>query len=132
MRWLDRTICWVADHPWKFILLLLAFYLIIDLSRMAMAEPHEDCDCDPDLVAYALPDIAGGPGCGYTGCDWMDGDVDILDMVELFMRWGPCPVDLQCCRGDIDQDGEVGISDLLLLLGHWGQPPWTFQRCHPL
>ena len=46
-----------------------------------------------------------------------DGAVDLEDLLELLVHWGPCPPP---CPADVDGDGTVGIQDLLLLLIHWG------------
>ena len=45
-----------------------------------------------------------------------DGQVGIVDFLDLLSAWGPNPGH----PADIDGDGEVGIVDFLLLLGNWG------------
>ena len=78
------------------------------------------------MIAYALPDIAGGPGNGNP----MDGIVNVQDFLKLISVWGPCPPG-ECCLGDINRDRVVDVQDYLLLLGHWGLHPKDFERCHP-
>ena len=48
-----------------------------------------------------------------------DGDVGILDFLQLLGAWGPCTG----CPEDIDGDDEVGILDFLALLEAWGSCP---------
>jgi polyhydroxybutyrate depolymerase len=45
-----------------------------------------------------------------------NGDVGVVDLVELITAWGPCPG----CPADLDQDGDVGVSDLVELVLAWG------------
>ena len=50
-----------------------------------------------------------------------DGEVGIIDFLELLGAWGPCPDPCPpFCFGDSDGDCQVGITDFLLLLGNWG------------
>ncbi len=44
-----------------------------------------------------------------------DGQVGVVDLLELLAQWGPCVG----CSADLDHDGVVSISDFLLLLGNW-------------
>jgi hypothetical protein len=45
-----------------------------------------------------------------------DGDVGVLDFLQLLAAWGPCPG----CPEDLDGDDVVGILDFLALLAAWG------------
>jgi len=49
-----------------------------------------------------------------------DGFVNIVDLLEMFMNWGPCPPG---CPWDLNGDGEVGIMDVLQLFSIWGICP---------
>jgi len=47
-----------------------------------------------------------------------DGIVDVLDLLQIILEWGPCPpVD---CSSDADGNGVVDIEDLLVVLSAWG------------
>jgi hypothetical protein len=55
-------------------------------------------------------------------CPWDlsgDGTIRIIDLLQFFVDWGPCPG----CIADFDGNGNVGVSDLLELLAHWGGCP---------
>ncbi len=45
-----------------------------------------------------------------------DGNVGIVDFLDLLAAWGTDPGG----PPDFDGDGDVGITDLLQLLGAWG------------
>lgn len=49
-----------------------------------------------------------------------DGDVGILDFLDVLAHWGPCEAP---CPTDVIPDGDVGINDLLALLAAWGPCP---------
>jgi bacillopeptidase F len=48
-----------------------------------------------------------------------DGDVGVLDFLEMLAAWGPNPGH----PADVDGDGQVTISDVLILLANWGPCP---------
>ena len=48
-----------------------------------------------------------------------DGVVNVLDLIELVMSFGPC----EGCPADFDGDGDVDAADLAQLLGAWGICP---------
>ncbi len=48
-----------------------------------------------------------------------DGEVGIIDFLDLLGHWGPCPA-TGACPWDLNRDGDVGINDFLGLLGDWG------------
>jgi hypothetical protein len=48
-----------------------------------------------------------------------DGDVGIVDFLQMLADWGPCGG----CPADTDGDGDVGVQDFLGLLAHWGPCP---------
>ncbi len=52
---------------------------------------------------------------GYPDFD-CNAVVDVVDLLELLGKWGPCP---QPCPEDVDRDGQVGVTDLLILLAQW-------------
>ncbi|MHC4100215.1 MAG: DUF1028 domain-containing protein [Planctomycetota bacterium] len=60
---------------------------------------------NPALEYYALGDLDG------------DGEVGIVDFLDLLALWGPCP---DPCIADLDGDGEVGVTDFLIQLANWG------------
>jgi hypothetical protein len=83
-------------------------------------------DAGPPLAAGVF-EIAGG--FRLTGGDDVNtcpadiddsGEVDVLDLVELIVAWGPCGVD---CPADIDGSGEVDVLDLVELIVAWGPCP---------
>jgi len=45
-----------------------------------------------------------------------DGEVDVVDLLQLLGAWGPC----EGCEEDLDGSGVVDVLDLLQLLGSWG------------
>jgi hypothetical protein len=45
-----------------------------------------------------------------------DGQVDVVDLLDVLAWWGPCPT----CPEDIDANGVVDVVDLLIVLGAWG------------
>ncbi len=49
-----------------------------------------------------------------------DGDVDVVDLLELLGGWGPCPAAPAPCLSDVDGDGQTGVTDLLAVLAAWG------------
>ncbi len=49
-----------------------------------------------------------------------DGFVNVVDLLELFMNWGPCPA---ACPSDLNGDGDVTILDILELFALWGIRP---------
>jgi hypothetical protein len=49
-----------------------------------------------------------------------DGEVNVDDLVEMLLHWGPCPPGSKTiCTGDINGDGVVDINDLVGLLLGW-------------
>jgi hypothetical protein len=55
-------------------------------------------------------------------CPWdldVDGEVGIVDFLDLLAQWGAMPAG----PPDFDGDGTVGITDFLALLGNWGTCP---------
>ncbi len=61
-------------------------------------------------------DVVANKVGGCPGDFDFDGDVGIVDLLDLLGRWGPCPL----CLQDLNGDNNVGISDLLTLLSLWG------------
>lgn len=49
-----------------------------------------------------------------------DDDVDIFDLVQVLVDWGPCPNTGASCPTDLDGNGIVNGHDLALLLAAWG------------
>jgi hypothetical protein len=72
---------------------------------------------------YAI--LLSGVGFAHPSCPWdLDGDgyVNVSDLLQLLVSWGPCPVGEEC-PADFDDDGHVGLLDLLEMLSAWGQCP---------
>ena len=45
-----------------------------------------------------------------------DGEVDVLDLLEVIAAWGSC----DSCPEDFDGNGEVNVADILVLIAAWG------------
>ncbi len=59
-----------------------------------------------------------------TPCPWdLNGDniVNVLDLIELVMSFGPC----EDCPADFDDDGFVNVLDLIALIMNFGPCPGT-------
>ncbi len=57
-------------------------------------------------------------------CPWDlngDGVVNVLDLIELVMSFGPC----EGCPADFDDDGFVNVLDLIALIMNFGPCPGT-------
>ncbi len=49
-----------------------------------------------------------------------DGDVDVSDLLDLIVLWGPCPDPCPpTCDADLDEDCTIGVTDLVALLLNW-------------
>jgi hypothetical protein len=70
-----------------------------------------------DTYAQLVEVAIDWPCPGDVDCD---GEVGILDFLELLGAWGP---QSGLHPADFDGDGEVGILDFLTLLGGWGACP---------
>jgi hypothetical protein len=51
---------------------------------------------------------------GDTNCDSV---VDVDDLINVILDWGPCAG----CNADITRDGIVDVFDLINVIIHWGQ-----------
>ncbi len=52
----------------------------------------------------------------------VNGDlvINVLDLIELILNWGPCPTPLgSCCLNDLDLNGVVDVTDLVTLIVNW-------------
>jgi CxxC motif-containing protein (DUF1111 family) len=52
-----------------------------------------------------------------------DGEVGVVEFMDLIATWGPCPDLPGPCPLDLDTDHVVSITDFLLLLSLWGPCP---------
>jgi hypothetical protein len=50
-----------------------------------------------------------------------DGFVDVMDLLEVVLNWGPCGQ--EPCQSDITADGTVDVQDLLGVILDWGVCP---------
>ena len=71
------------------------------------------CECCPcsNSEITVLPIFADLDG---------DGEVGIIDFLDLLAAWGRCPGEPDPCPADLDRDEVVGIADFLILLDNWG------------
>jgi hypothetical protein len=69
----------------------------------------EDADAD------GIPDQCEGSG-DVNG----DGTVDVTDLLQVMLAWGPCPIPCPPgCLGDADGDCTAGIADLITVIIGW-------------
>ena len=47
-----------------------------------------------------------------------DGVIDVLDLIAVLNRWGPCVVP-DGCDADLNGDGTIDVLDLLQVLQYW-------------
>jgi hypothetical protein len=47
-----------------------------------------------------------------------DEAVNVADVVDLLLAWGPCPPG-ELCFADLDDDGSVTVGDLVAVLLNW-------------
>jgi hypothetical protein len=48
------------------------------------------------------------------------GSVNVDDLVELILAWGPCPVPPAACPADVTGNGSINVDDLIQVLLAWG------------
>ena len=46
-------------------------------------------------------------------------EIDVVDLIEVIVHWGPCPGETTPCAGDMNCDDVVDVSDLLAVLLEW-------------
>ena len=51
-----------------------------------------------------------------------DGAVNVLDLIELLLAFGPCDSPPQRCPADTNKDGVVDVDDLFEVLANFGGP----------
>lgn len=51
-----------------------------------------------------------------------DGAINVLDLIELLLAFGPCPPPPTRCPADTNKDGAVNVLDLIEMLLHFGEP----------
>ncbi|MHC5001583.1 MAG: di-heme oxidoredictase family protein [Planctomycetota bacterium] len=66
-----------------------------------------------DINGNAVPDDCEGCLADVDG----SGAVDVDDLVEVILAWGPCGGD---CPADIDASGAVDVDDLIAVILGWG------------
>ena len=67
----------------------------------------------------AASPLVSGDGC--QNCPDIDGDgnVGILDLLQMLAAHGVCPED-DDCPADINCDKRVDVQDLLAIISNWG------------
>jgi hypothetical protein len=48
-----------------------------------------------------------------------DGMVDVLDLIQVILDWGPCPDPPLTCPADVDGNGVVDVLDLVAVILGW-------------
>ncbi len=76
---------------------------------------HEDLgpEVDAIMVDFLVHHLRRHPGDAN-----FDGHVDILDLLEIIVTWGPCPGPRRC-PADLNGDDVVDTDDLLIVLLNW-------------
>ena len=102
------------------------------------AAPAGSIDVE-NLAGNPFPPLLYDDTCPACGGNWMlradathpggipcqpgdvngDGLVDVLDLVQVIVSWGPCPAPPQLCPADVDGSGAVDVLDLVLLIVNW-------------
>jgi T5SS/PEP-CTERM-associated repeat protein len=59
----------------------------------------------PEMIVICPADVTG------------DMNVDVQDLVEVVLAWGPCPAP---CTPDVNDDGVVDVQDLVEIVLAWG------------
>ena len=70
-----------------------------------------------DSMAIAYDDCDAPTSC--PGDINLDGNVDVLDLLQVIATWGPCG----SCPADVDGNGVVDVIDLLEVIANWGPCP---------
>jgi predicted outer membrane repeat protein len=85
----------------------------------------------PGVPNTGIPPLNGGPAVIDIGAHEYrrpadiapsigDGAININDLLEVIIHWGPCPAVSMPCPGDIDGNGEVAVWDLIQVVINWG------------
>jgi hypothetical protein len=86
----------------------------------------EDCDmvesgsfqfCEVDVETSLERQGTGPPDCPCVGDLNNDGEVDVVDWLELLTEWNITTAG--CYLADLDCDEYVGTTDMNILLGNW-------------
>jgi glyoxylase-like metal-dependent hydrolase (beta-lactamase superfamily II) len=77
------------------------------------------------LIAALLMVSPAAAECACPGDLTGDGVVDVVDLVEVILAWGPCGPE---CPADLNGDGVVSVTDLTDVILAWGPcvEPGTF------
>ncbi|MHC5003339.1 MAG: M28 family peptidase [Planctomycetota bacterium] len=90
--------------------------------------PDDAVDIDPDYITYPMIADLLRSVVGYLvdeidvtfhGDATRDGRVDVDDLVEIVLTWGPCPPAPESCPADLDGNGQVDVDDLVEVLLNW-------------
>jgi hypothetical protein len=52
-----------------------------------------------------------------------DGQVNVADLVNVVLAWGPCPAPCPPCAADVNGDCQVNVTDLVAVVLSWGPCP---------
>lgn len=83
---------------------------INDHGEVVGAALHVDGSDAPYILWPCPPDIN------------KDGAINVLDLIELLLAFGPCPPPPARCPADTNKDGAVDRLDLIEMLPHFGEP----------
>ncbi len=48
-----------------------------------------------------------------------DGQVNVGDLIQIIVNWGPCSDGCPGCPADLNLDGIVNVSDLIEVIVNW-------------
>lgn len=100
-----------------------------DFASMALVLEDPQGDCNGNMIGdlqeiveglvldangNGIPDTCDGCAADFNG----SGSVDVSDLVELILAWGPC----EGCPQDLNGDGLVEVQDLVQLILSWDFP----------
>jgi hypothetical protein len=75
------------------------------LTEWCLAGGYWSAGCEPAPPPLCPADTDG------------DGMVNVADLVNVILDWGPCPAG---CPGDVSGDGQADVEDLVQVLLAWG------------
>jgi hypothetical protein len=84
------------------------------------------CGTDPACCASGWDQVCQDQAdalCGDLCPADVNGDleVDVLDLIQIIVSWGPCPKPPGECPTDITGDGVTDVQDLVEIIVSWGE-----------